>query len=134
MRWSQATCDLAGGRTWRTDHDLDHLQRSLQFQLDRGEPDAPYVQHGTGPDQSLVELAKAFDKARLAGGHGAPSYTDLGWVDPATLEHPDERTDQHSHNWGAGRAYKPGDPTPAPILSSLPVRSRSARRWDGDGM
>jgi hypothetical protein len=59
--------------------------------------------------------------------------TDWG-RDPQLLEHPDERTDAHSHNWGAGRVWTPGDPYPAPILSSLPVRSRSRGRWDGDGM
>ena len=46
----------------------------------------------------------------------------------------DERTDANAHNWGAGRVWTPGDPYPAPILSSLPVRSRSRGRWDGDGM
>ncbi len=30
--------------------------------------------------------------------------------------------------------WTPGDPYPAPILSSLPVRSRSRGRWDADGM
>ena len=59
---------------------------------------------------------------------------ELGWADPSTLEHADERTDAHAHNWGAGRPWKAGDPVPAPILSSLPVRSRSRGRWDADGM
>jgi hypothetical protein len=59
--------------------------------------------------------------------------TDWG-RDPQLLEHRDERTDANSHNWGAGRVWTPGDPYPAPILSSLPVRSRSRGRWDGDGM
>ena len=49
-------------------------------------------------------------------------------------EHADERTDEHAHNWGAGRKWQQGDPIPAPILSSMPVRSRSRGRWDGDGM
>lgn len=145
MRWSQSSHDLAGGDTWRTEDDINHLLKSLQFQHDQGKDDAPYVQHGTGTDRSLIELAKAFDKARLGEGHGhdhshddddveVPSHEELGWVDPATLEHPDERTDEQRHDWGAGRPWKEGDPIPAPIISSLPVRSRSAGRWDGDGM
>ncbi len=144
MRWSQSTHDLAGGRTWRSARDLGDLQTSWQFQLDQGEPDAPYRQHGTAPDTSLIELAKSFDAARLQGGHGdhdhdhdgghVHGHDELGWVDPGGLEHPDERTDERRHNWGAGRAWQQGDPIPAPILSSLPVRSRSRGRWDGDGM
>ncbi len=151
MPWSQSTGDLAGGTTWRTERDLADLQTAWQFQEDQGQHDAPYVQHGTGPDRSLVELAKAIDTARLQGGHGdshdhdhdhdhshdhdhALSPADLGWADPASLAHPDERTDALSHNWGAGRPWKDGDSIPAPILSSLPVRSRSRGRWDGDGM
>ncbi len=66
-------------------------------------------------------------------GH-APDYSELGLPPARDLEHPDERTDEHAHNWGAGRPHKEGDRIPAPIISSLPVRSRSAGRWDGDGM
>ncbi|MBB3041549.1 hypothetical protein FHU40_001350 [Nocardioides soli] len=58
---------------------------------------------------------------------------DWGWSGKDT-EHAAERTDEHAHNWGAGRKWKQGDPIPAPILSSMPVRSRSRGRWDGDGM
>ena len=150
MAWSQSTGDLAGGRTWRSDRDLEDLQTSWQFQRDQGEPDAPYVQHGTGPDRSLIELAKALDTARLQGGHDDDTHdhdhgddhahdvdhthAELGWADPSSLEHPDERTDSHSHNWGAGRSWKQGDTIPAPIVSSLPVRSRSRGRWDADGL
>ncbi len=157
MSWSQSTTDLAGGRTWRTDRDLADLQTSVQFQLDGGAQDAPYVQHGLGSDRSLIEIAKALDAARLQGGHtedhvhddgtihahGAgeshehsPALTTaaLGWPDPASLEHADERTDSQAHNWGAGRPWKVGDPNLAPIISSLPVRSRSRGRWDADGM
>lgn len=149
MLWSQSSTDLAGGRTWRSERDLEDLQTSWQFQIDQDQPDAPYVQHGTGPDRSLIELAKAFDTQRLQGGHGDHdhgdhddhdhgdhdhTYADLGWADANSLEHPDERTDGRDYNWGAGRSWKPGDPIPAPIVSSLPVRSRSRGRWDGDGM
>lgn len=57
------------------------------------------------------------------------------WPEPSSLEHPEERTDR-AHNWGTGRPYKQnvGQETPVPIISSLPVRSRSRGRWDGDGM
>lgn len=156
MTWSQSSHDLAGGQTWRTEFDIEHLYRSLDFQRsEQGKPDADYVQHGTGRDRSLIQLAKAFDMARLGGGHGGhgghdhdhdhshgedggdvevPTADQLGWADPASLEHPDERTDAKRHDWGAGRPWKEGDPIPAPILSSLPVRSRSLGRWDGDGM
>ncbi|HVL82200.1 MAG TPA: DUF4437 domain-containing protein [Actinomycetota bacterium] len=142
MVWSQSTHDLA--QPWRDPDDLAHLYKSLQFQWDRGAKDVPYKPHGTGPDPSLVQLAKAFERARMAEhGHGehthddeeaVPTHEAMGLADPRSLEHPDERTDRRSHDWGAGRPYKQGDPTPAPILSSLPVRSRKAGRWDGDGM
>lgn len=146
MRWSMSSHDLAGGQTWRSEEDLADLQKAWQFQRDQGAPDTEYVQHGTGADRSLVELAKALDAARLAGGHGGaghdhgdeplepPSYTDLGWAEVSQLEHPQERTDERAHDWGAGRPWSEGDQIPAPILSSLPVRSRSLGRWDGDGM
>ncbi len=159
MAWSRSSHDLAGPTTWRSEQDLADLQTALKFQTDQGKPDAPYVQHGTGSDRSLIELMKRLDAARLVGGHGdhdhdhgdhdhgdhdhgdhghahdeVPSHSDLGWPDPATLEHPDERTDDHAHDYGAGRPWKDGDPIPAPILSSYPVRSRSRGRWDGDGM
>jgi hypothetical protein len=153
--WSASTHDLAGGRTWRSDKDLEDLANSVSFQRDTlGQPDADYVQHGLGQDKSLIAMAKAMDLARLGAGHGGDdhdhdhdhgdhdhgpeththSHADYGWLDPRSLEHPDERTDAASHNWAAGRPWKAGDRIPAPILSSLPVRSRSLGRWDGDGM
>ncbi|WP_300678006.1 DUF4437 domain-containing protein [Nocardioides sp.] len=58
---------------------------------------------------------------------------DWGWSGRAT-EHPEDRTHRDAHNWGRPVTWKEGDPVPAPILSSLPVRSRSRGRWDGDGM
>lgn len=153
MTFSQSSHDVAGGRSWRSDADARDLEASQRYQAQtQGKPDAEYVAHGTGTDKSLVALAKALDAARLQGGHGghdhdhdhnhneawghgtAPSYQQLGWPTAAELEHPDERTDELAHNWGAGRPYKPGDRIPAPILSSLPVRSRHSGRWDGDGM
>ncbi len=149
MAWSQSTQDLAGGTTWRSPQDLEDLQTSWQFQEDQGAGDAHYHQHGTAAgDRSLLTIAKALDAARLQGGHAdddhghthdhshddLPSHAAMGWQDPALLEHPGERTDEHRHHWGAGRVWTPGDPIPAPILSSLPVRSRSRGRWDADGM
>lgn len=157
MTWSYSSHDLAGGRSWRSDDDLRVLHTALNFQKEQGAPDTDYVQHGTGPDRSLVAMAKAFDLARLSQGHGpehdhdhdpdegahatgqgpghAHDHTTLGWPAPGTLEHPDERTDDRTHNWGVGRAWKRGADRPLPpILSTLPVRSRSLGRWDGDGM
>ncbi len=58
---------------------------------------------------------------------------DWGWAGKA-VEHRDERTGELAHNWGARVTWEDGDPIPAPIISSLPVRSRSRGRWDGDGM
>jgi hypothetical protein len=142
MTWSQSSHDLA--QPWRTEDDLAHLQKSLQFQWEQGADDAPFAPHGMAADSSLVQMAKALDAARLAQGHGdagvhthdgaTHSHDELGWPDPRSLEHADERTDAHRHDWGAGRSWKEGDPIPAPIVSSLPVRSRTAGRWDGDGM
>ncbi|MEV4188489.1 hypothetical protein AB0J28_44350, partial [Streptosporangium canum] len=70
-----------------------------------------------------------------ADGPHDPHGLAADWgADPRSLEHPGERTDAGAHNRGHGRAWKQGDPVPAPILSSLPVRSRSRGRWDADGM
>jgi hypothetical protein len=133
MVWSQSSFDLAvpGGR--RSEHDLEVMRAALEYQRKHGADDADVVPHGQGVDPSLVAIAKALDAARLQGGHdGLPAFH---WgADPARLEHPAERTDEHAHIWGQGRPWKPGEPIPAPILSSLPVRSRSRGRWDGDGM
>ncbi|WP_169988641.1 DUF4437 domain-containing protein [Microbispora sp. H10836] len=154
MRWSKSAHDHGSGPTWRSEKDIADLTAAWQYQRDQGEPDVEYVQHGQGADKSLLAIAKALDAARLQGGHGdghdhthdhthdhghdhthdhdAPA---LDWgADPASLEHADERTDEHAHDWGRGRPWKAGDPIPAPILSTLPVRSRSRGRWDGDGM
>ena len=132
MRWSQSSHDLANRPHRRTATDLEMLQASLSYQREHGKEDADYVQHGQGVDASLVAIAKSLDAERLQGGH---DHAHFDWgTDPASLEHPDERTDAHSHNWGQGRVWKEGDPIPAPIISSLPVRSRSRGRWDGDGM
>jgi hypothetical protein len=86
-----------------------------------------------------MAIAKALDIARLQGGHDGDEHDHdhphVDWgADPSGLAHRDERTDAHAHNWGRGRPWKEGDPIPGPILSSLPVRSRSRGRWDGDGM
>jgi hypothetical protein len=122
MTWSQSTHDLADHPSWRDDHDRSVLQTSIDFQRSQG-AEAPELHiHGEGDDRSLAAL----------GGSGAHGPQE--WPDPRSLEHRDERTDEHRHNWGAGRAWKQGDPIPAPIVSSLPVRSRSRGRWDGDGM
>lgn len=147
MRWSQSSHDLGSGPTWRSERDLADLTTSTRFQQDQGIDDADYVQHGQGVDPSLVAIAKAIDIAQLQGGHSDHGHShdhDHGhdhdvpsadWgADPATLEHADERTDGNAHNWGQGRMWKAGDPVPAPIISSIPVRSRSRGRWDGDGM
>ena len=120
MTWSQSTHDLALVEPWRSEHDRGVLQTSIDFQRSQGEPVPELHLHGEGADRSLA-----------AFGAGSPP---ADWPDPDTLEHADERTDALSHNWGAGRAWKEGDPTPAPIISSLPVRSRSRGRWDADGM
>ncbi|MFI6817543.1 DUF4437 domain-containing protein [Nonomuraea sp. NPDC050328] len=149
MRWSQSSHDLAARPTRRSERDLADLAAAWRFQHEQGRPDAEYVQHGLGTDKSLLAIAKAMDAARLQGGrdhdhehghdhdhehgHGHGHGHDWG-ADPSTLEHPDERTDANAHNWGQGRAWKPGDPIPAPVVSSIPVRSRSRGRWDGDGM
>lgn len=154
MTWSMSSHDLADGKTWRSDKDIELLEKSVAYQRSLGQPDVDYVQHGTSFDKSLVAMAKAMDAARLQAGHdgdhdhshgggrdhdhehGAHTHThaDYGWPEPRSLEHPRERTDEHQHNWGAGRPHRDGESIPVPILSSLPVRSRSIGRWDGDGM
>lgn len=128
-RWSQSTHDLGRGSNRRSERDLADLRTSLAYAREQGAKDADVIPHGH-TDKSLLALAKARDAARLQDGHGHYHWG----ADAASLEHPDERTDGDAHNWGAGRVWKPGDPIPAPILSSMPVRSRSRGRWDGDGM
>lgn len=151
FRWSWSSHDLA--QPWRTQEDLATLKAAWQYQREQGANDDEMVPHGLGRDPSSVAIAKALDAANLQGGHGGHGHThehghdhdhehshepgavELDWgAHPEQLEHADERTDANSHNWGAGRKWQQGDPIPAPILSSLPVRSRSRGRWDGDGM
>jgi ABC-type Zn2+ transport system substrate-binding protein/surface adhesin len=98
--------------------------------------DKEYQQHGAGTDPSLIATGLDHDHDHDHDhGHDHSHDVSSQWPDPATLEHPDERTDR-AHNWGTGRFYKPGtgQRIPVPIISSLPVRSRSRGRWDGDGM
>jgi hypothetical protein len=152
MRWSQSSHDLGVGSPGRSESDLRDLQASVEFQRAQGEIDEDYVPHGQGTDKSLIAIAKALDAARLQSGHDDGHTHDhdhdddhgqdhghdlppMDWgADAASLEHAEERTGHNSHIWGQGRAWKEGDPIPAPILSSLPVRSRTAGRWSGDGM
>jgi hypothetical protein len=124
MHWSQSSHELGSGPVKRSDQDLKELAESVAFRREHGQATADHVPHGQGPDRSLIALAKKLDAQSLQGGHGHSHE----------LEHPDERTDAHSHDRGHGRAWKPGTPIPAPILSTLPVRSRTAGRWDADGM
>ncbi|MFG2245984.1 DUF4437 domain-containing protein [Spirillospora sp. NPDC048823] len=144
LRWSTSTHDMGAGSPGRSERDLADLRASVEYQREQWQIDEDYVQHGTGTDKSLIAIAKALDSARLQDGHGhdhehehghahAPVNADWG-ADPGSLEHPGDRTDDLAHVWGAGRSWKQGDPVPAPILSSRPVRSRSAGRWNGDGM
>ena len=150
-RWAHSTHEMA--TPWRTDEDMRQMTASWQFQKDQGQYDDPVRHHGDGPNPSAIAIAKAMDALQPAGraqrsrppdDHATTTTTrthhtheepglDWGWTGQAT-EHADERKDEHAHNWGAGRDWKKGDPIPAPILSSLPVRSRSRGRWDGDGM
>lgn len=140
LRWSQSTHDMADATPHRSEQDIETLRLALRYQREQGAIDDDYVPHGQGTDASLVAIAKAYDIARLQGGHGDGhdhdhEHAEPDWgADPRTLEHPDERTDSHAHVWGQGRTWRQGDPIPAPILSSRPVRSRSRGRWDGDGM
>ncbi|MGW4795900.1 DUF4437 domain-containing protein [Nonomuraea sp. NPDC004297] len=143
-RWSQSAHDLGrDSAARRTDHDRELLDASLGFARRQGAGDSDWFPPGDGPDKSLLAIAKAMDAARLQGGHTGDEHGHehdghehehpaLDWgTDAAELEHPHER---ESHNWGQGRPWKPGDPVPAPIISTLPVRSRSRGRWDGDGL
>ncbi|GGT16881.1 DUF4437 domain-containing protein [Nonomuraea spiralis] len=145
MRWSQSSHDLGAGSPPRSERDLADLRASLAFARRQGGQDVDFVPHGQGTDKSVLAVAKAMDAARLQGGHSDHhdhhdhkhdhdhAHPDWG-ADPHVLEHPDERTDSGSHNWAQGRPWKQGDPIPAPVISSLPVRSRSAGRWSTDGM
>ncbi|MFE3454202.1 DUF4437 domain-containing protein [Nonomuraea sp. NPDC059194] len=147
MRWSQSSHDLGVGSPPRSEKDLADLQASLAFAREQGGRDVDFVPHGHGTDKSLLAIAKAMDAARLQGGHTDHDHDHghdhdhdhghdhLDWgADPHTLEHADERIDSGAHDWGRSRPWKQGDAIPAPILSSLPVRSRSAGRWSTDGM
>jgi len=140
---------------------MRQMTASWQFQIDQGQQNTPIKHQGTGADPSILAIMKAMDAANLQGGHGGHEHShdhdhdhshgdhdhshepaeaarevinlDWGWSGKA-VEHRDERTGPHAHNWGTRVDWKDGDPIPAPIISSLPVRSRSRGRWDGDGM
>jgi hypothetical protein len=133
MTFSQSSYDLADRPTTRTAYDIKQMEDSVAYQHSQGLPDADYQQHGIGEDPSLTALGLGHDH-----GHGDDHSHDVTaeWPDPSTLGHPDERTDKGAYNWGTGRPYKAneGMHIPAPIISSLPVRSRTHGRWDGDGM
>lgn len=161
VRHSNSTHDMA--EPWRTDEDMRQMTASWQFQIDQGQNNTPVKHQGLGADPSILAIMKAMDAANLQGGHGhdhdhehghdhshddehghdhshddeTPAREtinlDWGWSGRAT-EDPEERTAADAHNWGRRVNWKDGDPVPAPILSSLPVRSRSRGRWDGDGM
>ena len=136
-KFSQSSFDLATTPTWRSEHDLASLKESVDYQRSLGMPDVDYQQHGSGVDPSLTALGLDHDHSHGEGGHTHDSeHSHAEWLDPALLEHPDERTDAGAYNWGTGRKYEAGkgQPTPGPIISTMPVRSRSAGRWDGDGM
>jgi hypothetical protein len=134
MSWSQSTHDMSSVPTWRSKHDLEHLKKSVEFQRSMGRPDADYVQHGMGTDKSLIAFGLDHDHSHDDDHSHDGDHSHAAWPDPKTLEHADERTDEGAHNWGHGRKWQEGMPIPAPIISSLPVRSRSRGRWDGDGM
>lgn len=133
MTWSQSSHDLAQIPTWRSDYDIKQMKDSVDYQRSLNQPDVDYVQHGQGTDKSLAALGLDHEHSHGDGGHDG-GHSHPQWPDPKTLEHKDERTDKGAHNWGTGREWKPGMPIPAPILSTLPVRSRSIGRWDLDGM
>ena len=139
---------------WRTDEDMRQMTASWQFQKDQGQYDAPVAHHGSGFEQGRhrdrqgprrVQPAgrarrsrarprpRALARRRRPRPHARGRRPRLG-LERRDTEHADERKDEHAHNWGAGRKWQQGDPIPAPILSSMPVRSRSRGRWDGDGM
>lgn len=162
VRHSHSTHDMA--EPWRTEEDMRQLTASWQFQIDQGQDNTPVKHQGSGTDPSVRAIIAAMKKAdaeALQGGHShdhshdhdhdhghdhahdhahdeeTPAREsinlDWGWAGRAT-EDPEERTAADAHNWGRRVNWKDGDPVPAPILSSLPVRSRSRGRWDGDGM
>ena len=146
VRWAHSTHDMA--QPWRTEEDMRQMTASWQFQVDQGQYDAPVEHHGSGFNKADVAIAKALDAFRLQGGHGGQRRTRhdhshdgrprahararrrprLG-LERRDTEHADERTDDHAHNWGAGRNWQQGDPIPAPILSSC--RSAAARAAAG---
>ncbi len=108
------------GHTHDHDHDHDHSHEHS---------------HGDGPHSHDHTHGHDHDHAESQDGPAHPPIPALDWgADPRSLEHADERTDAGAHNWGRGRIWKKGMPIPGPIVSSLPVRSRSRGRWDGDGM
>ena len=148
VSWSQSSHDLAGEKTWRTEFELESLQKSVEFQRTQGDDTTLYHEHGLGKDPSLMSMLKAIDAASLQGGHGEEGHShdhdhdhshddapvaDFG-SDPHHYEREGERTDELSYNWGATHRASPTDPTQAPIISTLPVRSRSRGRWNGEGM
>ncbi|MBX6748814.1 MAG: DUF4437 domain-containing protein [Micromonosporaceae bacterium] len=155
IRWSQSSHDLAD-QPWRNEFERESLQKSIAFQREQGDKVTDYREHGQGTDPSVLAMLKAMDAATLQGGHGhshdhehshsdehshdhdhshdeAAAKVDWG-ADPRQYERTGERTDANAYNWGASYPTGPADPTMAPIISTLPVRSRSRGRWNGEGM
>ena len=103
--WTKSTFDLATRPTWRTEHDLTILNNSVEFQLSQGAKAVPYLPWGFGEDHS-------------AAGFDLSKYTSADNVLTA----------------GPTQELQIYPDAPEPIISSLPVRSKSHGDWDGDGM
>jgi hypothetical protein len=84
---------------------LTILNNSVQFQLDQGAKAVPYLPWGFGEDHS-------------AAGFDLSKYTSADNVLTA----------------GPTQELQIYPDAPEPIISSLPVRSKSHGDWDGDGM
>ena len=102
--WTKSSFDLAKTPTWRTDHDLKILADSVAFQRSQGAETDDYKPWGLGTDHSA-----AIDLSKYSG---ADNVLEAGPTSELQI-FPD---------------------APEPVISSMPVRSRSHGAWDGDGM
>ena len=132
--------------TWRSPvaHRRGHApddQASWQFQVDQGQHGrpgrAPRRRRRTRAGRHREGAGRGQPAGRARRGHdhdhdhshatatttATRTSVDLDWGwSRSGLEHPDERTDEHAHNWGAGRTWQHGRPDPGahPVLTAGP--------------
>ena len=153
-RWSQSTHDMATAVAHRRGHAPDDRRRGSSRRTRASTtPRSRTTAHGAEPvghrDRQGARRRQPAGRARRVTTTTTRTTTTTTTRTTTTTTTPGPRlgldrsgtpstptsAPTSTPTTGAPVAtWKEGDPIPAPILSSLPVRSRSRGRWDGDGM